>query len=84
MYTKSVPFIAKKTEICGNCIYSAVFVVYLVQIFGQNTDFCFSSPMTQPAQCSPAFSTGPRLLNQNMAVIIRGLRVIFKEGTGKF
>jgi len=22
MYTKSAPFIAKKTEICDNCIYS--------------------------------------------------------------
>jgi len=41
MYTKSAPFIAKKTEICGDCIYSAVFVVYLDHIVGHYTDFFY-------------------------------------------
>jgi hypothetical protein len=36
-YTKSAPFIAKKTEICGKCIYSDVFVVYLAHIVDHYT-----------------------------------------------
>jgi len=39
MYTKSAPFVAKKTEICGNCVYSAGFVFYLAHIVGHYTDF---------------------------------------------
>jgi hypothetical protein len=41
MYTNSAPFITKKTDICCNCIYSAVYVVYLAHIVGHYTDFFY-------------------------------------------
>jgi len=79
MYTKSVPFIAKKSEMCGNylfcrvCSLSGPYRWLLYRLF-----LC-----RQAAQCSPplefAFSTGPPLLNQNMSVNIRVLRVIFRR-----
>ena len=77
MYTKSAPFIAKKTEICGNCIYSAVFVVYLAHIVGHYTDFFMSAGSRMLAATWICLQYGPPLLNQNMSVNIRVLRVIF-------
>jgi len=41
MYTKSALFIAERTEICSNCIYSAVSLVYLAHIVGYSTDFLY-------------------------------------------